>query len=116
VERLMAFDELGRSYSYAILQALFPVTNYLATIRVTEANGGKGSHVEWSGQFTPKGVSNEAASKLFQGIWWLDHLNASILTCSVLSLSVGSTKRGQGPTSTHNNLGLLQGPNLSPEL
>jgi len=65
----MAFDELARSYSYAILQAPFPVTNYLATIRVTEANGGKGSHVEWSGQFTPKGVSDEAASKLFQGIF-----------------------------------------------
>src|SRR6516164_9305056 len=39
-------------------------------------------------------------------------LNASIFTCSVL-LSVGSTGRGQGPTSTQNNLGLLLGPNLS---
>ena len=36
----------------------------------------------------------------------------SVFTCSVL-LSVGSTGRGQGPTSTQNNLGLLQGPNLS---
>ena len=36
----------------------------------------------------------------------------SVFTCSVL-LSVGSTGRGQGPTSTQNNLGLLLGPNLS---
>jgi len=54
VERLMAFDELGRSYSYAILQALFPVTNYLATIRVTEANGGKGSHANGRASSRPR--------------------------------------------------------------
>src|SRR5262245_54152945 len=39
-------------------------------------------------------------------------LNASIFNCSLL-LSVGRTGRGQGPTSTQNNLGLLLGPNLS---
>lgn len=67
VERLVAFDQAARSYSYAILQAPFPVTNYLSTLRVKEASGGNGSHVEWSGQFRPNGVSEEQASRLFSG-------------------------------------------------
>lgn len=69
VERLEAFDNAARSYSYSILQAPFPVTGYLSTLRVQETNGGKGSRVEWSGRFTPNGVSDQEASRLFQGIY-----------------------------------------------
>jgi hypothetical protein len=69
VERLEAFDNAARSYSYSILQAPFPVTGYLSTLRVHEKVGGKGSRVEWSGKFTPNGVSDEEASRLFQGIF-----------------------------------------------
>lgn len=70
VERLMSFDETGRSYSYAILEAPFPVTGYLSTLRVVERDGGSASRVEWSGQFTPNpGVSNEEATRLFRGIY-----------------------------------------------
>jgi len=69
VERLEKYDFEGRTYSYSILQAPFPVTGYLATISVTPIHGSKGSHVEWSGTFTPKDVSDEEAHKLFQGIF-----------------------------------------------
>ena len=69
VERLMAFDERGRSYTYQIVQAPFPVTDYYSTLKVTEGKGGNGSHVEWSGEFTPKGASDEEASRIFQGIY-----------------------------------------------
>jgi diketogulonate reductase-like aldo/keto reductase len=69
VERLEAFDNASRCYSYAILQAPFPVTDYLSTLRVKEADDGKGSRVEWTGQFAPKGVSDQEASRLFQGIY-----------------------------------------------
>src|SRR5262245_28042190 len=58
VERLMAFDEVGRSYSYHIQQAPFPVKDYLTTLRVKEAGNGKSSRVEWSGEFKPNGVSD----------------------------------------------------------
>lgn len=34
VERLEAFDDAARTYSYSILQAPFPVTGYLSTIAV----------------------------------------------------------------------------------
>jgi len=69
VERLLAFDERGRSYTYHIVQAPFPVTDYYSTLKVTDGKGGNGSHVDWSGEFTPKGASDEEASRIFQGIY-----------------------------------------------
>ena len=69
IERLEAFDNAARSYSYSIRQSPFPVTGYLSTLRVREANGGTGSRVEWSGEFTPDGVSDREAARLFQGIY-----------------------------------------------
>lgn len=69
VERLVAFDSAARSYSYAILRSPFPVTHYLSTLHVREAAGGAGSRVEWSGEFTPDGVSDREAAQLFQRIY-----------------------------------------------
>ena len=69
VERLEAFDNAARSYSYSILQAPFPVTGYQSTLCVQATDGGEGSRVKWSGQFTPKGVSDQEASRLFQSIY-----------------------------------------------
>jgi len=69
VERLEAFDNAGRSYSYSILKAPFPITDYLSTLRVKSTDGGKCSRVEWSGRFTPRGVSDQEATRLFQGIY-----------------------------------------------
>jgi hypothetical protein len=65
VERLVKFDDSARSYSYAILQAPIPVTDYLSTLRVVKTDSGRGSRVEWSGQFMPDGVSDPEASRLF---------------------------------------------------
>lgn len=67
VERLEAFDQAGRSYTYSILQAPFPVTGYRSTLRVVELD--HGARIDWSGTFTPVGVSDEAASALFEGIY-----------------------------------------------
>jgi hypothetical protein len=69
VERLEAFDNVQRSYGYTILQAPFPVTDYRSTLRVEATNDGESARVEWSGQFTAKGVSDQEASRLFQGIY-----------------------------------------------
>ncbi|MCG0283509.1 SRPBCC family protein [Streptomyces sp. PSAA01] len=70
VERLVAFDDAARSYSYAILEAPFPVTDYLSTLRVREVPGRPdASRVEWSGTFTPTGVSDDEAVALFHGIY-----------------------------------------------
>lgn len=68
VERLMAFDEADRSYTYAILEAPFPVVGYRSTLRVHE-NGPNAAKVEWFGTFTPSGAMDEEVSRLFQGIY-----------------------------------------------
>ena len=67
VERLQAFDDAAKTYSYSIVQAPFPATDYLATIRV-EAQG-QGARVTWSGRFAPVGVSDEEVVALFTGIY-----------------------------------------------
>ena len=69
VERLEAFDEKARTYSYSILQAPFPVTGYLSTLTVHEIPGENTARVEWSGTFTPDGVSDDEAVTLFHGIY-----------------------------------------------
>ncbi|QRQ84989.1 SRPBCC family protein [Cupriavidus oxalaticus] len=69
VERLEAFDQGARSYTYSILKAPFPVTGYRSTLRVVGLDGDQASRVEWSGQFTPAGVSDDDASRLFEGIY-----------------------------------------------
>jgi D-threo-aldose 1-dehydrogenase len=69
VERLVAFDQPGRQYTYAILQAPFRVTNYVSTLCVKETGGGNGSRVEWTGRFAPTGVSEEEATTLFRRIY-----------------------------------------------
>jgi hypothetical protein len=67
IERLQAFDNAGQTYSYSIVQAPFPATDYLATIKVQVQ--GEGARVTWSGQFEPVGVSNEEVVALFTGIY-----------------------------------------------
>lgn len=69
VERLEAFDHGARSYTYSILRAPFPVVGYRSTLRVVGADDGKGARVEWSGEFTPNGVSDDEACALFNGIY-----------------------------------------------
>ncbi|MCP1495303.1 hypothetical protein J2Y86_000010 [Pseudomonas migulae] len=67
VERLEVFDNAGKTYSYSILQAPFPATDYLATIRVEAQD--EGARVTWSGRFAPVGVSEEEVTALFAGIY-----------------------------------------------
>lgn len=69
VERLEAFDNKARTYSYSILQAPFPVTGYLSTLTVHEIPGQDTARVEWSGTFTPDGISDDEAGALFHGIY-----------------------------------------------
>jgi uncharacterized protein YndB with AHSA1/START domain len=69
IERLEAFDDNARSYSYSIVHAPFPVTSYQSTLCVHATHGGKGSRVKWFGQFVPKGVSDQEVSRLFKAFY-----------------------------------------------
>ena len=67
IERLLDFNEAGRSYSYTILQGPAPVRDYLSTLRVVST--GEGAQVQWSGSFVPLGISDAEASAMFATIY-----------------------------------------------
>ncbi|AMV36510.1 SRPBCC family protein [Planctomyces sp. SH-PL62] len=69
VERLQAFSEADRSYSYSFVQSPFSVRDYFATLRVREAADESAAVVEWSGTFTPVGIADDEAIRLFDGIY-----------------------------------------------
>jgi Polyketide cyclase / dehydrase and lipid transport len=69
VERLLAFDDAARSYSYGVLESPFPVIAPWATLQVLPQPNGAGTHVEWTGQFTANGVSDAEATQLVQTIY-----------------------------------------------
>ena len=69
IERLEAFDEKARSYSYSFVEAPFPASDYLATISVQEVAGTGSSLVTWSGVFTPVGTGDKEVADLFHGIY-----------------------------------------------
>ncbi|MFD8600467.1 SRPBCC family protein [Kitasatospora sp. NPDC059646] len=81
VERLVAFNEAERHYSYAIQQAPFPVNGYLSTIRVHAVPGRDDlAEVQWSGRFNPDGATEDEAVALFTAIYrdGLDALRAAL--------------------------------------
>jgi hypothetical protein len=69
VERLESFDNDGRSYSYSILEAPFPISAYRSTLQVKSSALPDSALVEWSGVFTANGGSDEDAVALFHGIY-----------------------------------------------
>ncbi|MFC9394523.1 SRPBCC family protein [Streptomyces sp. NPDC057027] len=70
IERLVGFDEAERHYSYAILEAPFPVTGYVSTLRVHTVPGRDDvAEVQWSGRFNPDNVTDAEAEELFAGIY-----------------------------------------------
>lgn len=69
VERLQTFDNVARTYSYTIEESPFPVSAYLATLRV-EALTPTSAKVTWSGEFKPAvGVTDAAVEALFAGVY-----------------------------------------------
>jgi len=57
-ERLAAFDDAARSYTYTVIDSTLPMTGYRATIRVAEA-GDEACILHWSSTFQPVGVPDE---------------------------------------------------------
>ncbi|MFD9607624.1 SRPBCC family protein [Streptomyces sp. NPDC056708] len=70
IERLVDFNEAERHYSYAILQAPFPVNGYVSTIRVHTVPGRDDiAEVQWSGRFNPHNATDDEVVDLFTGIY-----------------------------------------------
>ncbi|WP_405447673.1 SRPBCC family protein [Streptomyces achromogenes] len=82
IERLVDFNEAERHYSYAILQAPFPVNGYVSTLRVHAVPGREDTtEVQWSGRFNPDGATEDEVVDLFTGIY-RDGLDALYETLS----------------------------------
>lgn len=69
IERLEHYDNANWTYSYSILQSPFPISRYVATLRVQVGTNGHGSRVVWCGDFDADGVSDEEVCELFGGIY-----------------------------------------------
>jgi hypothetical protein len=70
IERLVAFNDVERQYSYAIVEAPFPVTDYISTLRVHPVSGDATvSEVQWSGRFVPTNASEDEVVALFTAIY-----------------------------------------------
>jgi mxaD protein len=61
-EKLLAFDDAGHSFKYAILESVLPVSDYTSTFVVKSLGKGKSS-VTWSGRFKRKDLSDNPSDK-----------------------------------------------------
>ena len=68
VEPEVARSDEEHYYSYAFLSSPFPVTDYMATIRVVPKGAGR-SIVIWNGSYVPNAGKAEEANKLFADIY-----------------------------------------------
>ena len=57
-EKLLAWDDAGMSYSYAILEGVLPVSNYESTLSV-RALSDTSSDVTWTGSFNAGGGKDD---------------------------------------------------------
>jgi mxaD protein len=61
-EKLLRFDPVGRSFKYAIVEGVLPVSEYTSTFAVKALSKGKSS-VTWSGRFKRKNVGENPGDK-----------------------------------------------------
>ena len=58
-EKLLAFNPAGRSFKYAIVEGVLPVSDYTSTLTVKSA-GKNQTSVTWTGRFKRKNVGDDA--------------------------------------------------------
>lgn len=70
IERLDSLDDNAMELSYSIINddGPLPVNDYHSTIKVTSTSAGA-CHVDWSGTFEPRGVPEEQAIKIINGVY-----------------------------------------------
>lgn len=68
VEKLESLDDGARSLTYSIVDSPLPVAEYLSRMQVSRGAAGE-STLEWSSTFAPKGVSEQEAVQVIEGIY-----------------------------------------------
>jgi hypothetical protein len=67
VEKQVAWDDAGKSYTYTILTSPLPLTGYKSTLGV--AGSGDTATITWTGSFTPNAADNgveKVVSSIYQ--------------------------------------------------
>jgi len=75
-EKLLRYNNKGRSFKYSIIEGVLPVSHYISTIRVKPGKDG-GSVVEWFGKFErksplaspPTGEDDAAATNTINAVY-----------------------------------------------
>ena len=68
-ERLEAFDDVGRRFSYAIVgNSPVPMRDYLSTVQIRET-GPSGCELAWEGRFEPRPGREAAVQQMVRGIY-----------------------------------------------
>jgi uncharacterized protein YndB with AHSA1/START domain len=68
-ERLIGFSEFKRTCVYTILSSPLPISDYVATIRVTPVTMGERAFVEWWSRFETAPADREAMVGLIRGVY-----------------------------------------------
>ena len=68
-ERLIGLSEFKRTCVYTILSSPLPITDYVATLRVTPVTMGERSFVEWWSRFEAAPSDREAMVGLIRGVY-----------------------------------------------
>ena len=64
-EKLLGLSDYDMFCTYAILESPMPLTNYMATLRLTPISDGNRTFIEWTAEFE---CAAEAAAELIEGI------------------------------------------------
>jgi hypothetical protein len=64
-EKLLGLSDYDMFCTYAILESPMPLTNYMATLRLTPISDGNRTFIEWTAEFD---CAAEAAAELVNGI------------------------------------------------
>ena len=64
-EKLLGLSDYDMFCTYAILESPMPLTNYMATLRLTPISDGNRTFIEWTAEFD---CATEAAADLVDGI------------------------------------------------
>jgi hypothetical protein len=64
-EKLLGLSDFDMYYTYTILESPMPLTDYIATMRLTPVSDGDRTFIEWSAEFV---CADEAADDLVNGI------------------------------------------------
>ena len=69
-EQLLALSDYDYSCTYAILEARWASTNYVATLKLTPVTDGARTFAEWSAEFDcAAGRERELAEQIGQGVF-----------------------------------------------